>query len=558
MRKLCSILITAMVLSLMSGCSATADSAQVRTITQNADSGEIIVTAAESESESDIKDKISDVLSTELFTDEDATPINLDEQSGTVNITAPNNYVLTGKLEGQIVIDTASEGKVKLILNGVDIVNNGDACIYVKNADKVIVSSNEGSINNLTSKGEFIQSDENNVDAVIFSQDDLNLNGDGVINIVSEEGHGVVSKDELKIKDGEVNIISDKKGMSGKDALTIEGGVISIESRTHAIASEGDIEISGGEITISSDEKDGIHTDGNVVISDGKIDILKSSEGIEGLTVTISGGEINLKSSDDGINSSNSNSSEADNMQMDNRGGGRGMGEIGQNPFIADDGADITISGGVIYVNADGDGIDSNGTFNMTGGELYVTGPVTSADGALDYATEAIISGGKVVATGASGMAEGFGQNSTQCNILYNCNTNYEGGTTVYLYDSDGNELISYTPEKSFSSVVISSPEIKTGCIYTLVIGEDSAEIEMNSICYSTGGRGMDMMQGGGKGFGRGGGKGQGKMNENNQPPEKPDGDMGMSGDGNFDPNDTPPDGFGGGQGGPGGPMTRG
>ena len=536
MRRISIALVLILLLSVMAGCSGTSSDEVSRAVPQITQSAEEKETAAETEKASS-SGIVSDALATELFTDDDAFPINLDEQKDAVNITAPGNYVLTGTLKGQIVVNTAEEGKVKLILNGADICCENDACIYVKKADKVVVSSNEGSINNLNTTGEFAQSDENKADAVIFSQEDLNLNGDGVINIVSAYGHGVVTKDKLKVKDGEVNIVACKKGLSGKDALEIEGGTVNIESRTHSVYSEGDITISGGEINISSSKKDAIHTTENVNITGGTVNILNCIEGIEGLTVTISGGNVSIVSSDDGINSSSGQSSE----------GGKGI--IGGNPFIADDGADITISGGIITINAGGDGIDSNGTLHMSGGELYITGPTISADGAIDYATEAIISGGSVVATGAAGMAEGFGTNSTQCNILYNCNTTYDGGTDVSLFDSDGNVLISFTPEKSFSSVVVSCPEMKIGETYTLVIGEDSAEIEMTSVCYSTGGHGMDMMPSGGMGFGPGGGPG-GHGGPGGPGGNKPVGDRPQGG---FNPGQEPPGEFGAGPGGPGG-----
>ena len=301
----------------------------------------------------------AEILSTELFTDEDAFPIDLNKESGTVSITAPGNYALSGKLRGQILVETADEGKVKLILSGVEITNSSAPAIYVKNADKVVVSSAEGSINTLSVSGEFTSSDSNNPDAVIFSQDDLNLNGDGVINITSEFGHGVVSKDELKLKGGEVNITAYKKGLSGKDALTIEGGSLTVSSRTHALYSEGDIIISGGELSIASSEKDGIHAKGNFAISEGKVNITQSDEGIEALTITISGGEVSISSSHDGLKIYSSASGSEVSGQI-----------IGLNPYLADDGAEITLSGGTVKIEAGGDSIDPDASFNQSGGEL--------------------------------------------------------------------------------------------------------------------------------------------------------------------------------------------
>ena len=147
----------------------------------------------------------------------------------------------------------------------------------------------------------------------------------------------------------------------------------------------------------------------------------------------------------------------------------------------------------------------------MTGGELYIDGPETGAEGAIDYASEAIISGGSVVATGTAEMAEGFGPNSTQGNILFNADRSFEGGTEVTLCDEEGNVLLSFTPEKRFGSVVLSCAGLEVGKTYTLTIGDVQSEIYMTGICYSTGGRGHEMGPGGPSGP------------RPPEPPEKPD-----------------------------------
>lgn len=417
----------------------------------------------------------------------DAKQIDLNEAGGLVQISKAGDYVLTGKMQGQVVVDTPDTENVKIILCGAEISNEGDACIYVKNAEKTVLASAEGTVNQLTSTGEFRMPDANNVDATVFSQDDLNLNGDGVINIESECGHGVVSKDELKVKDGTVNITAYKKGACGKDALTLEGGTMNVESRTHALYSEGDINITGGEFTLASSEKDGMQSYANIVIAGGKILVTQSVEGIEGLTVTISGGEVDITSTDDGINSSSATSN------------GEAQWQIGGNPFLVDDGADITVSGGKITINAGGDGIDSNGTFNMTGGELFIDGPEMLANSAVDYAAGALISGGSVVAAGPAGMAQGFGPESEQGSILFNAADGFEGGTKVVLLAEDGSELLSFTPSKKFSSLLLSCPGIEVGKTYILSIGEAQTEIYMTGVCYSTGGRGHEMGPGGPK-----------------------------------------------------------
>lgn len=142
--------------------------------------------------------------------------------------------------------------------------------------------------------------------------------------------------------------------------------------------------------------------------------------------------------------------------------------------------------GGNITITADGDGIDSNGFLNVSGGTIYINGPTSNGDGALDYESTATITGGTVVAAGSSGMAENFGESSTQGTILYNFSSQVSGEVT--LTDSDGNVIASFTPSKTYQSVVISSPEITNSGTYTISSGGESEEITMTSYVYSNGG----------------------------------------------------------------------
>jgi hypothetical protein len=160
--------------------------------------------------------------------------------------------------------------------------------------------------------------------------------------------------------------------------------------------------------------------------------------------------------------------------------------------------ANINITGGIIYINAEGDGVDSNGYFTMAGGELYVTGPSNGGNGALDYGISATITGGIVVAAGQSDMAVNFDSDSTQGSILVNTSSQNEAGTQIVLTDSNGNKLIEWTMEKRYNSVVISCPDIVDGGTYTVQMGDNSTEVTMDGLIY-------------GSGFGMGGGFGGGK-----------------------------------------------
>ncbi|MDE5558067.1 MAG: hypothetical protein K2J32_10340, partial [Ruminococcus sp.] len=151
----------------------------------------------------------------------------------------------------------------------------------------------------------------------------------------------------------------------------------------------------------------------------------------------------------------------------------------------------INISSGIVYVNAGGDGLDSNGNINIEGGTIIVDGPENGGNGALDSNGEIIVSGGTLVAVGMSQMAESPSENSTQNSVSATFDNTFEGGTLVTLLDSSGNEIISFAPAKSFDNIVISTPDIKTGTAYTFYTGGTSSKSEAHGL-YENGGYNND------------------------------------------------------------------
>lgn len=402
---------------------------------------------------------------------------NVKIEGNIITLSKSGTYVVEGTLDdGQIVVDGSKE-KFTLILNGTNITSKDSATIYVANAADVTIITETGSENTLTSIGEFQSINDNNVDGVIFSKEDLIFNGGGTLNIVTTSGNGIVGKDSLIIEDGIFNISTSGKGIEVNDSIVINGGTLVIHTEDDAIQSEGTLDINGGNLTISSGD-DGMHADGDLVIKGGSIDILKSYEGIEGSTVTISGGKISLVASDDGINAAGG----SDNDNTSNF--------WSKNPKTSDTSKWILIEGGEIYIYADGDGIDSNGELTITGGIVYVDGPTNNGNGALDYDTTAYSNGGITVAVGSSQMASGFSTSSTQPYILYNLSQNQNANTLITLKDSEETIVLEYAPRKSFSSVLISIPQLEVGKTYTLTIGTEEVLIEMTSINYQNGGTG--------------------------------------------------------------------
>ena len=417
---------------------------------------------------------------------------NVQIEDGVVTIKAAGVYVLSGTLtDGTIVVDAGDDDKVQLVLDGVSIMAADYAAIYAKNADKVFVTLAEGAGNSLTVSGDYVQTDDNNVDAVIFAKCDLTLNGTGSLTVKDNMGHGIVSKDDLVVTGGTYTIYSQDHCLNGKDSVRIADGTFNLscdEDGIHAgndDQQDGYVYIEGGDINISVGD-DALHAEGLLIITGGDIDVSKSCEGVEGYKILVTGGDIDVISSDDGFNAAGGSSGSGYNH--DGFGGGPGMDGVDMD---ADSDAYILITGGTININADGDGIDSNGCIGITGGSVYVLGSSDNGNGAMDYGICAAITGGEIVAVGGSGMAQGFGDESTQCSALVNFDEWVDAGETITLTDSDGKEVLSYRVDKKFNSVVISTSDMKQGETYTLTVGDKSSTFTPDDITYSEGSGGM-------------------------------------------------------------------
>lgn len=428
---------------------------------------------------------------------------------GKVRITDEGTYTLSGTLEGSVIIDASNTDKVELILKNAEINSADFAAIYVLSADKVTITTEEETQNSLSNSGEYQNIDENQVDGVVFSKADLTLKGEGILNIQASYGHGIVSKDELIFSSGTYDITVASHGITGKDCVEITGGAYSITAGKDGIHAEnkddsnlGYLHIGDGEFTINAGD-DGIHSASQVMIAGGKVDITNSYEGIEGLSIDITGGDIQITASDDGMNAAGG----AD---------GSSTGGKEEDIFAVTEGAYIQITGGTVSVNASGDGLDSNGDLTISGGKTYVSGSQEGSNGAVDYNGKGTITGGIFAAAGASGMAQNFQEASTQGAILISTEQQ-EAQSSVVLYDSEGKELLNWQPLKAYSSVLVSCPEIKEDGTYQLSAGNSSSEITMTGLIYGT-----EQMQGGAMGERKAPFEG-GQMPEG-QPGEPPEG----------------------------------
>lgn len=383
-----------------------------------------------------------------------ATKIMLSDNGSTINgngayvydgdiyIAYAGQYIISGELSnGSLIISADSNDKIWLMLDGVSINCDDNSAIRVEQANKVFITLADETENTLTSGSEYnADAVSAGIDGVIYSRDDLTINGNGTLNITAEYQHGIVCNDDLVIIGSTIKANAVKDAIHANDSVRIKDAQISI--------SAGD-----DGITVSNDDESAY-----LYIESGTINILSCYEGLEAIDITIAGGTIDIVSTDDGINANGS----------------------GDKSVINITGGNITITN---PNGRDADGLDSNKDIYISGGNILISVVNDGSNSAIDYGTEnggvCEISGGTVIACGSSGMAEGFDSSSTQGFIMYN--TTAAAGTTVTLNDSDGNELFSEEIPYSFSSAVISTPEMNVGDTCILTVGENKEEITIDN-----------------------------------------------------------------------------
>ena len=395
LKKLSVFVLAALLAASMAACSGNGTSSQAassQTAQSNAASAASTASAAQS-GNSSAASSVTTTINTssqgkletaDIFTERDLTQTaDLSNAKSytlsdgkTITINAEGVYVITGTASNaSIVIDAADTDKVQLVLDNAGITNSNAPAIYVKSADKVFVTTAEGTTNTLSVTGAFSADGETNTDAVIFSKDDLVLNGLGTLNIQSSD-NGVSCKDDLKVTGGTINIECTSDGLEANDSISIADGSITINTGKDGIHSENDednsqgsIYICGGTITVNAGS-DAIQGTTVVQIDGGTLD-LSGGEGIEGTYVQINSGTISINASDDGINGSAKSSTYSTTVEIT--------------------GGDITINMG----QGDTDGIDSNGDLYIKGGTISVNG-----QSACDYDGKAEKTGGTLIVNG--------------------------------------------------------------------------------------------------------------------------------------------------------------
>lgn len=394
---------------------------------------------------------------------------NLVLASENILINEAGIYELSGELFGSVIVDTNED--VKLVLNNVNINSDNYACIYSKNLDNLIITLKENSVNNLNDGNEYASKDED-VDGAIYCDNNLIINGSGVLNITGNYKNGIVSKDDLTIVNSTINIKCLNKAIHGKDSVKIKNSNININSGSDGIKSnneeKGFVYLDNSDIAIKT-KTNGIKAYSLIQVESGELNISESKEGLEAKRIIINDGNIAILASDDGINSSleDANKDEVKNNKQ--------LKEYYEKIERLE--CFININGGNIYIDADGDGLDSNGSININGGNIVVEGPSSGKDCGLDYIVGCDSNDGSILVSSMSDEIQEFSNSSKQYGVTYVFGKTYKKGGHI-LIENDNGILFDYVISKQFNALQFSSEKMKKGEAIKISIDDDVYELK--------------------------------------------------------------------------------
>ena len=446
-------------------------------------------------------------------------------ENGTITITSGGTYRLTGEYSGQVKIEAAKTDTVRLVLDNAKITNSTGAAINVVSAAEAIIYTAAGTTNTVADEANYTATGDDDPDAAIYSTANLTLTGEGSLSVKGAYEEGIHTTGGLVIASGTLDVNAANTGIKGKDYVDITGGIVNVTAAQDGIKSTntddeslGFTRLSAGSVTISAGD-DGLKAPHTLEISGGTLNIEKSNEGIEAQYINILDGDVTVNSSDDGINASLKDSSsdtssdttsgtattgqqtqqnQNGQVQQAPAGGGAApggsQGSTGQNqnmPQPPTDGAmpgggggtfevvdaAINISGGTVTVNAEGDGIDSNGTATFSGGTVTVNGPTAGGNNALDSNGDLLLNGGTVTTGSTADMFEAPSSASTSGYLKITDSSALTQGSTVQVTDSSGTVVANYKITTSgVQLVLVSNKNIVKGQSYTVSVTSGSVD----------------------------------------------------------------------------------
>lgn len=442
-------------------------------------------------------------------------------------------YLINGTATNARIEVRAKGERVRLVLDGVNIINADSAAIDVNKAEKCIITLAAGSENTLTDGETYaLDQGEDEPSAALFCKGALTINGEGKLTVNARYNNGIQSKSVMRIMGGDITVIAAGDGIAAKDGLLIAdgnviinsaddgikltgrdegrgsvnfaGGKVDITSGGDGVQAENQLSVTGGEISITAgcgadavlneaDSAKGLKSAAAVVMGSGRVIIDSADDGLHSdKDIALAGGGISVESGDDGIHADGSvtlsgavvnvlKSYEGVEGQTVNIDGGKlyvNASDDGINATHSSGGDAFTpainISGGYTVVSAGGDGLDSNGNITMSGGTVLVYCGSGGSDAALDYDKTFLISGGTLIAAGPSGMAQTPSANSSVNTLHVRFNSTQTAGRAINIRGGDLD--LTVLPPVAFSSLVISSPMIESGESYTVSCGGDAQE----------------------------------------------------------------------------------
>ena len=330
------------------------------------------------------------------------------------------------------------------------------------------------------------------VKGAIYSDSDLTINGKGSLTVNGNASNAVKSKDSIRIVDATITTTAKKHGIAANDFVNVTSATLNLSADEDGIHSDneddvflGNVYLTNTTITVNAGD-DGINASNTMLIDEGTtIDVQKSEEGLEARLIHQVGGTVTVKSSDDGLNAKDWTLESSD-EQGPGQQTKKVKAEAAKNLDQAGE-VKIVIDGGTLTVDAEGDGLDANGSIEINGGTVIVNGPSTGANGALDYDDTATLNGGTVLFVDSGEMTSGFSNTSSQAFLM--ASIQGTAGTTVEVVDSSGKTVASLKASKSFSTVLISSPEIKEGEKYRIKVGSNATTATASKQATNVGGR---------------------------------------------------------------------
>ena len=446
-------------------------------------------------------------------------------ENGTITITSGGTYRLTGEYSGQVKIEAAKTDTVRLVLDNAKITNSTGAALNVVSAAEAIIYTAAGTTNTVADEANYTATGDDDPDAAIYSTANLTLAGEGSLSVEGAYEEGIHTTGGLVIASGTLEVNAANTGIKGKDYVDITGGIVNVTAAQDGLKSTntddeslGFTRLSAGSVTVSAGD-DGLKAPHTLEISGGTLNIEKSNEGIEAQYINILDGDVTVNSTDDGINASLKDSSSdtssdttsgtapAGQQTQQNQNGqvqqapagggtapGGSQGSTGQNqnmPQPPTDGAmpgggggifevvdaAINISGGTVVVNAEGDGIDSNGTATFSGGTVTVNGPTAGGNNALDSNGDLLLNGGTVTAGSTADMFEAPSSASTSGYLKITDSSALTQGSTIQVTDSSGTVVANYKITKSgVQLVLVSNKNIVKGQSYTVSVTSGSVD----------------------------------------------------------------------------------